>query len=249
MTTPAPHGHFCWPELATRDLAQAKAFYGGLFDWEANDIPSAEGTYTVFQHRGLPVAAAYQMGPHQTTAPRWNSYVQVASADEAHAQALALGATSLAAPFDIPDVGRMGHIQDPQGAPLALWQAGQHAGALVFGEPGSLCWTELATPDPARAEAFYTALFGWRAEHRSDVGMDYTEFWQGEVPVGGMYERPDHAAHWVPYFAAGDPDALATRAQAEGGTVGLDPQDIPSVGRFALLHDAGGAAFAVIRLD
>jgi uncharacterized protein len=31
-------------------------------------------------------------------------------------------------------------------------------------EPGTFCWVGLATSQPGGAKAFYTGLFGWRAE-------------------------------------------------------------------------------------
>lgn len=33
-----------------------------------------------------------------------------------------------------------------------------------FKTVGAVSWTELTTPDPAAAQAFYGALFGWRFE-------------------------------------------------------------------------------------
>ena len=174
----APVGHFCWPELATTDIATAKTYYGALFGWSSYDVPTAMGFYTVFQVEGLDVAGAYQMGPHQHAPTHWNSYVVVESADASFAKAETLGATTLMAPFDIPNVGRMAFIQDPGGASLALWQSGEHKGAGLLGQPGSLCWTELATRDTPKAEAFYTALFGWRALGQK-LECLFQFYWQG----------------------------------------------------------------------
>ncbi len=39
---PHPPGTFCWAELATSDGEGAKAFYTGMFDWQANDDPLPE---------------------------------------------------------------------------------------------------------------------------------------------------------------------------------------------------------------
>jgi hypothetical protein len=35
-------------------------------------------------------------------------------------------------------------------------------GARSSYSPGTFCWADLATPDPAGAKAFYGGLFGWR---------------------------------------------------------------------------------------
>lgn len=249
----APLGHFCWPELATRDIAAAKAYYGTLCGWSSEDVPSAMGAYTLFRVEGLDAAAGYQMGPQQTAPPHWNSYVAVESADRSSARAEALGAQILMPPFDIPNVGRMAFIRDPDGATLALWQSGAHHGAGVFGRPGGLCWTELYTRDTAKSEAFYTALFGWRATTKRDLGMAYTEFYAGDTPVGGMMgmEGPEWdgvPSAWMPYIAVADADAVADTAARLGGTWLVPPTDIPTVGRFVVVTDPQGAVIAFIQL-
>ena len=51
-------GTFCWTDLTTTDQAAAKAFYGGLFGWEAEDIPVGEGvSYSMQRMGGKDVAA------------------------------------------------------------------------------------------------------------------------------------------------------------------------------------------------
>src|SRR4051794_41978742 len=56
-------GTFCWADLSTTDADAAKAFYTGVFGWEAVDAPAGEaGTYTTFQLGGRDVAAVYEMG-------------------------------------------------------------------------------------------------------------------------------------------------------------------------------------------
>ena len=55
-------GSFCWVDLTTTDQAAAKAFYGGLFGWEAEDLPVGEGAFYSMQRlRGKDVAA---ISPH-----------------------------------------------------------------------------------------------------------------------------------------------------------------------------------------
>ena len=58
--------------------------------------------------------------------PVWNSYVTVESADGALERARELGATIHAPAFDVLDVGRMGVIQDPQGAFVLVWEPKTH---------------------------------------------------------------------------------------------------------------------------
>jgi predicted enzyme related to lactoylglutathione lyase len=54
--------------------------------------------------------------------------------------------------------------------------------------------------------------------------------------------------HWLPYFAVVDCDASADRASENGAAMHVPPTDIPQVGRFAVVRDPQGAAFAIIAL-
>ncbi len=245
-------GHFCWPELASTDFAASKTFYGHLFNWEPSDVPSAMGNYTFFKLDGLDAAAGYQMGPQQTAPQRWNSYVAVESSDKSVAKAEKLGAAIVMAPFDVEGIGRMAVIRDPGGALLCLWQSISHFGAGVFGKPGSLCWTELATRDPKKALAFYGGLFGWEGETKENGDFTYTELWLDGVPLGGMLGMGEEAfehmpEQWTPYFAVADCDATIRAAESKGGSLLYPATDMPGVGRFAALRDPMGAMFSVIQ--
>jgi uncharacterized protein len=258
MTAHAP-GTFCWVELATTDQEAAKRFYGRLFDWTAEDLPIGEGrTYTMLRQGGRDAGALFRLGAHESgVPPHWNSYVAVESAAAAAAKVGELGGEVLEGPFDVMDVGRMAVVRDPQGAILAVWEAGRHIGVGVKGEAGALCWNELATPDAAGARAFYGGLFGWKPYEQQLGPMTYTSFLRGdrEEPeaVGGMYQlTPDMAGmspHWMVYFMVEDADATAALAGELGATLMVPPTDIPTVGRFAMLKDPQGAMFAVIRLE
>jgi predicted enzyme related to lactoylglutathione lyase len=61
-------GTFCWVDLATTDPAGAKAFYGGLFGWEAEDMPAGEaGTYTMLRLHGDEVCASTRWMPPEAS--------------------------------------------------------------------------------------------------------------------------------------------------------------------------------------
>ncbi len=83
--------------------------------------------------------------------------------------------------------------------------------------------------------------------------MTYTSFTNGERPAGGMYEPPPEMGnappHWLVYFAVDDTDAKAKKAGELGAKTIAPPCDIPGTGRFAILQDPQGAAFAIIKLE
>ena len=249
-------GAFCWVELATLDVAAAKKFYGALFGWTFADFPMGEfGEYTIFRINDRDVAAAYPMMPDQREQgipPNWLSYVSVTSADDIAAKVPTLGGTVMAPPMDVFDMGRMVVLQDPTGGVLATWQPKTHKGFGLTAEAGTFCWSELWTPDPAKAKTFHTSLFGWNTDIMPAMsGGDYTIFKAGEIGVGGMLDSTQVPGnippHWLPYFVVTDCDAAVEKAKAEGGKAHMTPIDIPNVGRFAALADPQGAAFAVLK--
>src|ERR1700716_4236708 len=126
-------------------------------------MPVGEGVFSSRQRlRGKDVAAISPQPQQQRDAgvpPTWNSYVSVESADAAVERAKELGGTVHAPAFDVMEAGRMGVIQDPQGAYLMVWQPRNHIGAALVNAPGAMLWNELASPDLDASSAFYSGLF------------------------------------------------------------------------------------------
>lgn len=250
-------GTFCWVELGTSDSAGAKDFYTKLLGWDYVDNPMGpDMVYTMLKMNGKDVGGLYQLMPEMVTEgipPHWLSYVSVASADETAAKVAELGGTVMKGPFDVSTVGRMAVIQDPTKAVFALWQAGTHHGSGVYNLPGSFCWNELGTNDTARAKEFYTGLVGWTADTQNFGPMEYTMFQNGGRPAGGMYkltpEMGPAPPHWLVYFAVDDCDAKVALAESLGAKTCKPADDIPGIGRFAILTDPQGAAFAIIKLE
>lgn len=116
-------GAFSWNELMTTDPAAAQRFYGQLFGWTFREQPMPEGTYVVGAVGEAGICGIMklteQMGPMP---PAWGAYVTVADIEATLAQAKELGARVLAGPFEVPQVGRIAVIQDPQGAVINVIQ-------------------------------------------------------------------------------------------------------------------------------
>ena len=240
-----------WVDLPTTDQAAAKAFYAGLFGWTYDDQPMGEGqVYSMAMLRGHQVAAISSQPQEMAAAgapPMWNTYLAVDSADDATARVEAAGGKVGMAPFDIMDAGRMSFVMDPSGAPVALWQAGQHIGATLVNEPGTINWNELLTTDPGVTK-FYSDVVGLTTETMDmGEGGPYTMFKAGDAMVGGTIapQMPGTPNHWHVYFGTDDADATAAKATELGGSVLAPPFDTP-VGRMAVLSDPQGAVFSII---
>jgi predicted enzyme related to lactoylglutathione lyase len=110
-----------WNELMTPDVEAAKSFYGGLFGWNAEtmDMGGDGPPYTMWILGEGGVGGA--MAPPMDGMPAfWGVYFSVDDCDATVARATELGATVLNGPMDVPDVGRMAALMDPQGAAFSV---------------------------------------------------------------------------------------------------------------------------------
>jgi predicted enzyme related to lactoylglutathione lyase len=159
------------------------------------------------------------------------------------------GGAVLAPAFDVGDLGRMAVAADGTGAQFGLWQAGEHPGAQVMGEPGSLTWAELRTRSRASAAGFYEAVFGWEVQSVQAGAESFLTCLLDSEPVAGMVELGaadgKTPSYWMPYFAVADCDAAATLADGLGGEVCEAPHDAAGR-RLAVLRDPLGALFYVV---
>jgi predicted enzyme related to lactoylglutathione lyase/uncharacterized protein YndB with AHSA1/START domain len=116
-------GEFCWNELLTSDVPAAGKFYSGLFGWKETPFQGPV-PYTIFRIGEKGVGGMMQQ-QQPGTPPLWLSYMSVADCDGAVDKAVKLGAKVCMPPKDIPTIGRIAVLTDPQGAPFGLHQPEQ----------------------------------------------------------------------------------------------------------------------------
>ena len=250
-----PAGSFCWVELATSDQNAAKQFYSSIFGWTPNDSPMGPGEfYTIFRLQGRDAAAGYTLRPEQRAQhvpPNWMLYITVDNVDASAAKVPQLGGKVIVAPFDVMEAGRMAVIQDPTGAYFSMWQAIKNTGIGIAQVHGTLCWADLSTPDPKRAGDFYSGLFGWQLSVGGNDTTGYLHIKNGEHFIGGVppaSQRPPGAPpHWMIYFQVDDVDVTANKASGLGAKLCPAPLSLEGVGRFAVISDPQGAAFAIFK--
>lgn len=122
---------------------------------------------------------------------------------------------------------------------------------------GSFIWYELMTTDPLAARRFYGEVVGWNIDDKpsgpTGEAHDYRMIAAADGLVGGVFRLTDDmcqagaAPAWMGYIGVDDVDATTAAIQADGGNAMVPPTDIPGVGRFAMLTDAQGAVFYVMR--
>lgn len=247
-------GTFCWPELGTTDGPAAVKFYSSLFGLTIKDAsPSPEMKYWILQKNDKDAAAVYTHGTQQAGMPSaWLTYVAVQSVKDTTRKCEALGGKVVMGNIDVMDLGKLSVLQDPQGAFFAIWEAVNHPGIGVAGEEGTMCWCELSTSDTAGARKFYCELIGWTTKPSGNPEMEYIEWQNNGSEIGGMMPlQPGMEGvppHWLIYFMVANVDASAARAEQLGGKICVPPMDIPNVGRFSVIFDPTGAAFAIFTL-
>lgn len=107
-------------------------------------------------------------------------------------------------------------------------------------------WYDLMTPDVQASSDFYAHVAGWAIRDSGMAGAPpYSILSANGIDVGGIMPAPPDAGMppvWTGYIHSSDVDRDAKRAGELGGRVFKEPQDIPGVGRFAVLCDPSDAA-------
>lgn len=242
----------CWVDLATPDIEAAERFYGELFGWTIPERPNSQemGGYRRAILGGKDVAGAMPL-MQEGQPPAWSTYISVDDIEALGRAVQENGGTMIAEPMAVSNYGRLALFTDPEGAFFGMWEPADFAGSELVNEKGAFGWNELETRDPARAKDFYGAVFGWEFEEEQMGEMTYNVATVDGVRVAGMADVkgriPDEVpAHWMVYFGSVDTDEAVAKIKELGGQVMFGPIDIPA-GRFAMVTDPQGAAFAVMQ--
>jgi predicted enzyme related to lactoylglutathione lyase len=248
--TDATPGRFVWYDHLARDPQDVVHFYTHVVGWTSQ--PFAHG-YTMFVGKQGPLAGTVGL-PEQARAmgapPHWTANVYVADVDATCREVRKLGGRVLVEPNDVPNVGRVGVIADPQGALINVFQPVRPMALRDVSQPGEFVWHELATTDHEAAFAFYNALFGWKKSRDFDMGAmgKYLLYGIDGVDLGGMFTKPKDMPmppHWLYYVQVADLDAAIERAKAKEAKLLNGPMEVPGGARIAQLMDPQGAAFAL----
>ncbi len=112
------HGAFSWSELSTGDTKKALSFYGKLFGWASEPMDMGpNGTYNVIKVGDTSIGGISAKPEGMEKMPAmWGCYVTVDDIDQTAKDCARLGGKVCMGPMDIPEVGRMAVLQDPEGA-------------------------------------------------------------------------------------------------------------------------------------
>ena len=245
-------GRPLWYELMTTDVGAAEAFYKTVVGWTAAPFEGAGQPYTTFSREpGVPVAGMMTTPADLNAPPFWSMYVGVPQLEAAAAHIERLGGRGCSPVIDVPGVGRMQMMQDPQGAAFYVYQPANDPGPEGAPEPGDGSWVELMTTDAPAALRFYTEVFGWIPSQAMDMGPlgQYHMFDRPRRMIGGMMNKPPEMAtvppHWQIYFRVPDITTAVARIEANGGRILNGPLEVPGGDRVLNAMDPQGAAFSL----
>ena len=246
------HGRFfVWYELMTTDVAAAKAFYGSVVGWSAQDASAADLAYMTFTAGKASVSGLMNLpdeARRMGATPRWMGYVGVDDVDVTAERIKRLGGAVYVPPTN-SNIGRIAVVADPQTATLALVERKVGRRQLAeLGKLGHVGWHELFAADWEQAFAFYAELFGWRrAADETRRTEAYHLFSTSGQTIGGLFNKlaTDPVPYWHFYFNVGDIDEAVERVKSGGGQVFEGPIDVPGDSWIARCADPQGAAFAL----
>lgn len=256
---PNPTGDFIWYELMTTDADGAKDFYDAVVGWDIGEGAPEFGGYRMINRSDgkfaggvLPLTAEMrEHGAH----PTWLGYINVADVDDAVASIERAGGKGLMT-HDVPNVGRIAMVTDPQGAPFYVMKPvppanDPNAKSDVFDPKAEQrCgWNELSTSDPFAARRFYGEQFGWTSEQFMPMGEhgEYRFFEQNGATIGAVAKAMDGGRpRWRYYFRVPSISKAKETAEAKGGRIAVGPMEVPGGDHIIIGFDPQGAEFALV---
>ncbi len=244
-------GRPLWYELMTTDTKSAEAFYTAVIGWTAAPFPESPQPYTVFNRdASVAVAGLMALPADLRMPPFWSMYVGVTKLEDGAAHITRLGGRTCSPVIDVPTVGRMQMMMDPQGASFYIYEpAGEEQRPEGPAEVGEASWHELMTTDAAAAMAFYGEVFGWTRSDAMDMGPmgKYYLFNRPHGMIGGMMnkgpEMADLPPFWQIYFRVPDITSAVDRVTGNGGTILNGPMEVPGGDMVVNARDPQGAMF------
>jgi hypothetical protein len=242
------------------DPAASKAFYDAVVGWNVSEpVEEFQGYRMIGRSDGrfaggvLPLTDDMQQ--HGARAA-WLAYVGVDDVDAAVSSIEQAGGKTLLPARDLPNVGRIAMVADPQGAPFYVMkpaprQDDPNAVSDVFSPDAEqrVGWNELLTNDVESARRFYGEQFGWTTDEVMPMGEfgDYVFIHQNGERIGAIFDpRDGHPARWRFYIRVPSINAAKDTVEQRGATLRMQPTQVPTGDYVITATDPQGAEFALV---
>jgi len=259
---PNQDGDFIWYELLTENSDEALQFYSAILGWKSTDSGFPETDYRILHALDEDSGQWHDVGgllqltgemKKNGARPVWLGYISVNDVGQTLARIVSAGGQVRLPPTDIPNVGCIAMVTDPQGAAFYIMRALGNDTSLAFASDkpriGHCAWNELITANPEAAKAFYFKQFGWTKEDEMDLGpMGKYEFIRHNGVIGAIMPKPEDMpiSMWQYYFRCADIDNALNAITTQGGQVLYGPAEIPGGDYIIKGFDPQGALFAVV---
>ncbi|MCG7392289.1 VOC family protein [Microvirga sp. ACRRW] len=249
------HGDFIWYELLTTDTDAASRFYGAVLGWQARPMEGASHDYNNFAVNGVDVAGFMKLregAEKSCMRPCWLGYVGVDDVDATVENIMKAGGAQYMPPTDIPSVGRMAMMADPQGVAFYVMRGESEETSPSFSQSklGHCHWNELSAKEQTAALAFYSSLFGWTKGDAMPMGAmgDYQFIDHHGQTIGAMMNRTEDGPPpaWTFYFGVDDIDRAASAVSGNGGMIHYGPAEVPGGVYIIVASDPQGAMFGLV---
>ena len=256
------HGDFIWYELLTDHSDEALQFYSAILGWKATDSGYPGMNYRILHAQDENTGKCSEIGglmqltdemKKSGARPVWLGYIRVDDVSQTVARIVSAGGDVRLPPTDIPNVGCIALVTDPQGTLFYIMRDLGSEPSLAFASDkpriGHCAWNELITTDPDAAKAFYFKEFGWSKEGEMDMGpMGSYEFIRHNGVIGAIMPKPEDMpiSMWHYYFRCADIDSALNAVTQHGGQVLYGPAEIPGGDFIIKGFDPQGALFALV---
>jgi len=248
---------FKWADAFVLEFSAAKEFYENLFGWSFFPQHAEHGVmYSLACLDGnanppesTVVAGLAECADAQRKMNYWNSYVTVASVDDAVGRVQDANGSVYMEPMDVMTAGRMAVCADDQGVVFHLWEAIDHSGSQISNRPNSICWYELAVSDLSKAVQFYGTVFSWSVSYREMSSGKYALFKSNGNLVCGAHDQlsqTNGVECWLPYFQTEDLNNSLNVCKTHKGTVICEVLEEAEIGRYAIAADCENNMFGLV---
>lgn len=113
---------------------------------------------------------------------------------------------------------------------------------------GTPCWVDMSVADLDAAKAFYGPILGWSFV---DTGADFGHYTlcqrdgHNAAAISTVMPGAQGPVPWTVYVASDDVAASAKLVSEHGGSLIVEPMDIPGNGTMAIAVDPTGGAFGI----
>jgi uncharacterized protein len=254
-------GSFVWYELMTTDAEAAGRFYSAVIPgWTIGQRMPGDIDYRgIVRSDGGNAGGVLQVDESMRSngaRPGWLGYVAVDDVDATVTGIEQAGGKALMPAFDVPHVGRIAMVADPQGAPFYVMKPippadEPEAKSDVFSPDAvqRVGWNELSTSDPVAARRFYTEQFGWGADEYMDMGEmgEYRFLERNGMRIGALCGvMQGQQPKWRYYVRVPSISKAKEAAEGKGGSIHMGPHQVPTGDWILIGSDPQGAEFALV---